>query len=304
MIKNATFIAMHYNFTQLLKQGKTLSKSKLIPVFLMVLFFAPNQVIAGGKPVGKHRLFLIPAAAYFFNSTYWDPNGVHKSYANNLHFGSTILSISSEYGFSRRLSLMATIPFISNRISQPGYSVGVSGFGDAEIGARYYLANINYNVYFSVQGSAVIPLYSTNDGKSLGYGTLGVDLRAIGAGDFAIGAKKFYWEANVGFRQFSGDSGPFQLKNSLSLSYSINKKNQISLAGTSLYSYSQAKTPLNVVNPLDVADTKDFNFNQLTASYAYSIKRNKSLFFSFSKFITGRNTGAGTTISVGYVYKY
>lgn len=273
-------------------------------VFLMLSLTAYNPAFAGGKPVGKHRLFLIPAAAYFFNSTYWDPNGVHKTYDNNLRFGSTILSINSEYGFSRRLSLVGSIPFIVNHISQPGSSLSTSGLGDAELGARYYFANINYNVYFSVQGSAVIPLYTNSDTRSLGYGSLGADVRLIGAGDFSIGAKKFYWEANTGIRQFSGSSGPFQLKNSLSLSYSINKKNQVSLAGTSLYSYSQAKTPLNTANPLDVADTKDFNFNQLTASYAYSIKRNKSLFFSFSKFITGRNTGAGTTISVGYVYKY
>jgi hypothetical protein len=295
---------MHNTFAKPSKRWIAVTKSVAMLVFLMILLIAYNPVFAGGKPVGKHRLFIIPAAAYFFNSTYWDPNGVHKSYANNLRFGSTILSINSEYGFSRRLSLIGSIPFINNRISQPGYAESIAGIGDAELGARYYIANINYNVYFSVQGSVVVPLYTTNDNKSLGYGTLGVDLKLIGAGDFAISGQKFYWEANAGIRQFSGSSGPFQLKNSLSLSYSINKKNQVSLAGTSLYSYSQSKTPLDITNPLDVADTKDFDFNQLTASYAYSIKRNKSVFFSFSKFITGRNTGAGTTISVGYVYKY
>jgi len=279
-------------------------KSRAILVFLVVSILAGNNVFAGGKPVGKHRLFLIPAAAYFFNSTYWDRNGVYRNYNNDLHFGSKILSINSEYGFSRRLSLVGSIPFIVNTASQSGITSSVAGLGDAELGARYYLANINYNVYFSVQGSLVVPLYSADPAKRLGYDKIGGDIRAIGAGDFAIGAKKFYWEVNVGLRQYTGSEGPFQLKNSVSLSYSINKKNQLSLAGTSLYSYSTQKTALNVVNPLDVADTKDFNFNQLTGSYSYSIKRNKSLFISFSKFITGTNTGAGTTVSIGYVYKY
>ncbi|MEO6521140.1 MAG: hypothetical protein ABIN91_05655 [Mucilaginibacter sp.] len=295
---------MHFFFTKTHKHINIFTRAALFLVFFTTLLSANNEVYAGGKPVGKKRLFLIPAAAYFFNSSYWDRSGVYRSYNNDLHFGSKILSINSEYGFSRRVSLMASIPFISNSISQSGYSASVSGFGDAELGIRYYLANINYNVYFSVQGNIVVPLYSNEVGKSLGYGSLGTDVKLIGAGDFSIASQKFYWEINTGVRQFLDDSGPFQLKNSLSFSYSINKKNQVSLAGTSLYSFSTLKQPLNVDNPLDVASTKDFNFNQLTASYAYSIKRNKSLFFSFSKFITGRNTGAGTTLSIGYVYKY
>lgn len=297
-------MAMHFNLTKTHTHTNIITRATLFFVFLTVLLSATDSAFAGGKPVGKKRLFLIPAAAYFFNSSYWDRSGVYRSYANDMHFGSKILSINSEYGFSRRVSLIASLPFIINSVSQSGSSSSVSGFGDAELGVRYYVANINYNVYFSVQGNLVIPLYSNADGKSLGYGALGTDVKLIGAGDFKIGSQKFYWEANVGMRQFLDDTGPFQLKNSLSLSYSIDKKNQVSLAGTSLYSFSTVKTPLNVVNPLDVASSKDFNFNQLTASYAYSIKRNKSLFFSFSKFITGKNTGAGTTLSVGYVYKY
>lgn len=295
---------MHYNFTKPLKGSSAVIKIAVAFVFLLISLFASHTVFAGGKPVGKHRLFIIPAAAYFFNSTYWDRQGVYRTYNQNLHFGSKIFSINSEYGFSRRLSLVGSIPFVINSSSQTGVTASVAGFGDAELGARYYLANINYNVYFSVQGSLVIPLYSTNDGKSLGYGTLGADLRGIGAGDFSIASQKFYWELNVGFRQFTGTSNPFQLKNSLSLSYSINRKNQVSIAGTSLYSFSPVKTASNENNVLDIGSTKDFNFNQLTASYSYSIKRNKSLFVSFSKFITGVNTGAGTTLSIGYVYKY
>ncbi|RKR82199.1 hypothetical protein BDD43_2370 [Mucilaginibacter gracilis] len=296
---------MHTNFTQPIKQANTAPiKAVIISAFFVALLITGGQVLASGKPVGKKRLFIIPAAAYFFNSTYWDRNGDYKKYDNNTHFGSTILSVNVEYGFSRRLSLLATMPFVINKISQAGYSTSVSGFGDAELGARYYVANINYNVYFSVQGNLVVPLYSSADGKSLGYGKLGTDIRAIGAGDISILSQKFYWEINTGFRQYLGDSGPFQLKNSLSLAYTLNKKSQVSVAGTSVYSFSDAKNALNVTNPLDVSNTKDFNFNQLTGSYSYSLKRNKTLFFSLSKFITGKNTGAGTTISVGYVYKY
>lgn len=296
-------MAMHYKVTHQLGRNHIIKAGALF-VFLMVSFIAGNTAFGSGKPVGKKRLFIIPAAAYFFNSTYWDRNGSYRSYNNDLHFGSKIFSINSEYGFSRRVSLMGSIPFIINSVSQPGITSTVMGFGDAELGVRYYLANINYNVYFSVQGGLVVPLYSSDPAKRLGYDKIGVDARAIGAGDFSISSQKFYWEVNVGLRQFVGDDGPFQLKNSISLSYSIDKKNQVSLAGTSLYSFSTQKNLLNVNNPLDVSNTKDFNFNQLTASYAYSIKRNKSLFFSFSKFITGTNTGAGTTLSVGYVYKY
>jgi hypothetical protein len=304
MIKNATFIAMRYDFIHTTVRSKAMMNKLVLLMMVLILAATASQTQAGGKPVGKKRLFLIPAASYFFNSTYWDKDGNYRSYNDNLHFGSKILSLSSEYGFSRKVSFVGSVPFIINTISSNTSSSSVSGLGDAELGVRYYVANINYNVYFSVQGNVVVPLYASDPTKNLGYDKLGGEIKGIGAGDFAIGAKKFYWEASVGGRQFAGSEGPFQLKSSLSLSYSINKKNQVSLAGTSLYSYSNTKTEVDPNNPLNVANSKQFNFNQLTGSYAYSIKRNKSLFFSFSKFITGTNTGAGTTLSVGYVYKY
>ncbi|EHQ28411.1 hypothetical protein [Mucilaginibacter paludis] len=278
-------------------------------VTLLVFFIASvipyTSAFAGGKPVGKKRLFLIPAAAYFFNSTYWDKNGLYHKYDDGLKFGSAILSVNSEYGFSRKISLMATVPYLINRVYQPGSATtSVSGLGDAEVGVRYYAFNIDYNFYFSVQGNLIIPLYKNTSDKSLGYQQLGTEVRLLGAGDFKFLSQKFYFEVSTGSRQYMGALAPFQLKNSLSLSYSLTKKNQLSIAGTSLYSFSAVKNSLNVVNPLDVATTKDFSFNQLTASYSYSIQRNKSLFLSFSKFITGRNTGDGSTLSIGYVYKY
>jgi hypothetical protein len=304
MIKKAIFIAMQYTFTQITVRGKIGVNKLALLLMILVLAGGSKIAFAGGKPVGKKRLFLIPAASYFFNSTYWDKDGNYRTYNDNLKFGSKILSLSSEYGFSRKVSFVGSVPFIINSITSNSSNASVAGLGDAELGVRYYVANINYNVYFSIQGNVVVPLYTNTATKNLGYDKLGGEIKGIGAGDFAIGAKKFYWEASVGGRQFAGSEGPFQFKGSLSLSYSINKKNQVSLAETSLYSYSATKTEVDPDNPLNVANSKQFNFNQLTGSYAYSIKRNKSLFVSFSKFITGTNTGAGTTISVGYVYKY
>lgn len=299
----ATFYKMQYNFTRFSKHICTVIKAIVLPVFFVIAVLTHTAVYAGGKPVGKKRLFLIPAAAYFFNNTFWDKNGKSSSYDNAGSFGSTILSINSEYGFSRRVSLVGSIPFVINHFSQAGFSNSISGLGDAELGVRYYVANINYNVYFSVQGNLVLPLYKNTPERSLGYEKLGSEIRLISAGDFKLFSQKLYFEVNAGTKQFLGDSGPLQLKYLGSLSYSIDRKNQVSLAETLLYSFSSVKT-FNSANPIDVVENKDFSFNQLTASYSYSIERNKSVFFSLSKFISGRNTGAGTTISVGYVYKY
>ena len=301
---NATFIAMHNNFFNKLKQTNTLLKTCAMLVLCAIMLVVNQTALASGKPVGKKRLFLIPAAAYFFNSTYWDPNGIRKTYDNNQRFGSFILSLSSEYGFSRRVSLVATIPLVINTVSGNGTTSSNSGLGDAELGVRFYVANIDYNVYFSVQGSAIIPLYTNTPLKSIGYDLLGAEVKLAAAGDFALSAKKFYWEVSAAPRQYFDGDGPFQAKGAASLSYSIDKHNQISLLGTTLYSFSNLKTALNTQNPLDVADTKNFNFTQLTGSYSYSIKRNKSVFASYSQFISGKNTGVGTTIAVGYVYKY
>lgn len=120
---------------------------------------------------------------------------------------------------------MATVPYLINRVYQPGSATtSVSGLGDAEVGVRYYAFNIDYNFYFSVQGNLIIPLYKNTSDKSLGYQQLGTEVRLLGAGDFKFLSQKFYFEVSTGSRQYMGALAPFQLKNSLSLSYSLTKK--------------------------------------------------------------------------------
>ena len=94
---------------------------------------------------------------------------VLSPFPNNGKFNSvTNLSLYAEYGLSRRCTLVASLPYAINNYSQDNYHPGtISGFTDLETGIQYYLANINYQYYFSLQGTAITPLYQE---PNLGYG--------------------------------------------------------------------------------------------------------------------------------------
>ncbi len=284
----------------LFEQLYSRSKASGFVILLALLFVFNNQLYAGGRPVGRKRVYLIPSVAYFLNNKFWDANGNKQTYADNGKFSSLILSLNSEYGFSRRVSLVGRLPYLIDNFNQGGISRTVAGLGDASVGVRYYFANINYNIYFSIQGSVTMPLYKNTINKSLGYEKLGPEIAFLSSGDFGIGSQKFYYEFEGGVKRYIGEPGPMQYKYSGSISYIIDRKNQVSIGETGLFSSSTDKT----FNPTDLIVNQDFSFQQVTAGYSYSIQRNKSIFVSASKFISGKNTGIGSTLSLGYVYKY
>lgn len=286
-------------FTPLLKK---VPKAQLLymPILLGVMLFSIAQTYAGGRPVGKKRLLLIATSAYFFNDQYWDENGAVQSYANNGKYATFNLTLTAEYGFSRRLALLTSLPYYANYFNSTASSTTTSSLGDASVGVSYYIANIAYRTYFSVQSNFLFPVYNNTGSTNYGYGEIGANAKFLASGDFKIGEKPFSYTASVGGTQYFGNQAPLQLSFSGTLGFNITKNNELSFIETTTSSFSSSKT----FNPTSAVPAKDFTYSEVTVTFAHNISRNKSIFFSGTRFVAGNNTGVGNRVSLGYAYKF
>jgi protein XagA len=278
-----------------------LNSTKILLFTLIFFITGYNLSFAdGGFPVRPGRLLISPSVGYFFANSQWDSTGAKKPFANNGKYSSIGITFYSEYGISRRFAAVVSLPYVINSYTQniDPKSTTSQGLTDLETGIRYYLANINFIYYFSIQGTAITPLYTNNN--SLGYGEEGAELKLAFSGTARMGSLSTYFNASDGVRQYFGTNGPIQNRYSGTFGISLDKqyKNQISATVSGINSFSNDKrfSPILETN-------KDFSFIEASLGYGHSFSRQVSLFLSGGKFLTGRNTGDGTTVTLAFIYR-
>jgi len=113
--------------------------------------------------------------------------------------------------------------------------------------------------------------------------------------------RSVYFDASEAVRQYFGNQGPIQDRYQVTGGITLDKafKNQVSLTFGGLWSESDNKG-FNYVNP---EQAKNFAFKQLTLSYGHTFTSRFSTFLSVGQFLTGRNTGDGTSISLAVAYR-
>ena len=265
---------------------------------LAILIMALNKKsFADGFPVRPKTLILNPSVSYFFANKAWDSLGVKKPFPLNGQFTAITYSLSAEYGISRRWTFVALLPFVSNTFEQTGYKNSANGLTDLETGIRYYLANIDYRYYIMLQGTVITPLYTN---PNLGYGQSGAEIKLSFAGSGHLFGRNTYFSLEDGVRQYFGSTGPTQNRYSGTYGITLDSKfkNQVSVSLGGFYSTSS----FTKFDP-NPAVNKNFAFNQVSLSYGHSFSREFSVFLSGGKFITGRNTGAGSSASVSLIIK-
>ncbi|WP_295793218.1 hypothetical protein [Mucilaginibacter sp.] len=269
--------------------------------FTLILFITTESVsyADGGFPTRPGRLLIAPSVSYFFANSQWDSTGVKSRFPNNGKFSSVGVTLYAEYGISRKFAAVASIPFVYNMYDQTGLPQSTSsGLTDMETGLRYYLANIDFVYYFSIQGTAITPLYSNNN--SLGYGQEGAELKLAFSGTGHLGGLSTYFNAADGVRQYFGTNGPIQNRYNATFGLTLDEdyENQISATVSGIYSQSNDKR-FSVIPQTN----KDFSFLQASIGFGHSFTRETSLFLSGGRFLTGRNTGIGTSVSLAFIYR-
>jgi len=282
--------------------GQLKSFTKTSFVVLIITLTLQNKTFAdGGFPVRPGRLLISPSVSYFFANSQWDSTGVKKPFPNAGKYTSVGVTLYGEYGISRRFAAVLSLPYVYNDLSQniAPRNYTSSGLTDLETGIRYYLANIDFIYYFSLQGTAITPLYSNN--ASLGYGEEGGELKLAFSGSGHLGDLSSYFNAADGVRQYFGTNGPIQNRYNATYGLSLDEEfeNQLSLTVSGINSWSNDKRFISALPETN----KDFSFLQASLSYGHSFTHEISLFLSGGEFLLGRNTGVGTTVSLAFIYR-
>jgi hypothetical protein len=282
--------------------GPLKSFIKTLLAALTLFITLQNKAFAdGGFPVRPGRLLISPSVSYFFASSQWDSTGVKKPFANGGKYTSLGVTLYSEYGISRRFAAVVSLPYVLNNYTQniSPTSTQSSGLTDLEAGLRYYLANIGFVYYFSIQGTAITPLYSNN--ASLGYGEEGGELKLAFSGSGHLVNLSTYFNAADGVRQYFGNNGPIQNRYNATFGLSLDQtfSNQVSVTLSGINSFSNDKTFVSAVPETN----KNFSFLEASLSYGHSFTREISLFLSGGEFLAGNNTGVGTTLSLAFIYR-
>jgi len=271
--------------------------SKYLLTGIVIFAIATGKSYAGGFPVRPGRISLSPSATYFFANKAWDADSHKGAFANNGKFSSWSYSLYSEVGLSRKFTLSVLAPYVMNTFSTDMGTSKSSGFQDLEVGIRYYLANISYKYYFSLQGTAILPMYTNT---ALGYNQKGAELKLAFAGSGHLFGKNSFFILENGVREYFGYESVFQDRYNATYGLTLDKKfrEQISLSVGGFYATSINKD-FNV-NP---SASKNFAFNQVSLSYGHSFAKSLSLFLTGGTFIAGRNTGAGSSFSASLNYR-
>lgn len=261
------------------------------------MMLAPNTSHAGGFPVRPKRLLLSPSFSYFYADRGWDSLRRKTLFPEGGQFESLGFSLYAEYGLSRRFTLVALLPYVKNTYEDNTAKTVTMGFTDLEVGLRYYLANINYIYYFTIQGTFVQPLYTD---PGLGYNQQGAEIKLAFAGSGKVLGKNYYFTLENGVRQYFGPEGPIQDRYTGSFGLTLDRRfrHQVSVSLGGFYSASSFTrfSPIQSTN-------KNFAFNQASFTYGYTFSRRFSIFLSAGHFINGRNTGDGTTASASFLFK-
>lgn len=265
-------------------------------VIILLTAMQNKSYATGGFPVRPGRLTLSPSVSYFFANNQFDANSHRGAFPENGRFSSLGTSLYAEYGLSRRFSLSALVPYVSNTYKDNMATYLNSGFGDAEIGIRYYLANISYKYYFSLQATAILPMYTN---LNLGYNQKGGELRLAFAGSGHLFGKNSYFVLENGVREYFGYESVFQDRYNATYGITLDKKfrEQVSVSVGGFYVSSDNKSFSPNPNT-----AKNFAFNQVSVSYGHSFSKKVALFLTGGTFITGRNTGAGSNVSASLNY--
>ena len=255
-----------------------------------------NNSYAGGTPVRKGAYVITTSFSYFNATRVWDKNGVASDYPENGYFNSGGVSLYGEYGASRQVTLIASIPYSYNTYAQSSFKAIAQGLGDAEIGARYYLGNVDFKFYFALQGSMVVPLYNIAS-NNLGFGAFGADFKLIGSGNAPMGGEKnFFYSLEAGGRQYFNESGPFQLRSTVTAGLSFDKANSLALSSSGVMSTSSNKSFNN-----NILVNKDFRYLNASASLGHTFSPVLSVYVNYTKFFLGRNTVIGSNASLSFI---
>lgn len=269
-----------------------MKKDITISLFTCLLFISilPQKTFAG-FPIGKYRNVIVPTFSYYRQTDRFDDKDHVIKGAPGTSFTSYSSSLFIGYGISRRLDIIATIPYLyQQNIVAPGYKLVDAGLGDAVVGFNYNLVNSNFIRFFSIGVSAIVPLYNIHDGPSpLGLSAYGSELKLMYCGNLPKDvATKGYFNLELGYRRYYTTQGPDQISLLGTVGYPVSAHDQLSLDILLWRSFSSNKD-----FDANIFAAHDYSFFKPQLNYGHTFTRRFSAFAGGFYIPFGVNTGVG-----------
>ena len=266
-------------------------------IALCVLYTTEAQ--AGGWPVGKGRWVWAPSFIVYYSKQYWDKDKVLHTLPDKDKFVSYYMAQYVDYGLSRKLDLIASIPVVYQKSIVGGIAHSAAGLGDVMLGLSYNFADLNRYTHLSIQGSAIIPAYKVNPDIPMGFGVMGAEARFTVAGGTGRQLGNAYYVLDAGYRYYFQTAGPSQFSYNVTVGIPINKYNQVGFDAGGLISSSTIKdfTP-------NINIGRDYSFFKVSAKYGRQISRTVSIYLSGYTTPAGRNMGKGYGGMASFICKF
>ncbi|WPU93430.1 hypothetical protein SNE25_29350 [Mucilaginibacter sabulilitoris] len=268
-------------------------------ILFLAGFITPYKAYAGW-PIGKYRDIVIPSMFLYHQTDRFDNNGKIVKGQTGTGFTSYSANLYMGYGISRRLDLIASVPYVYVQNKFTNGTVTNSGPGDLYMGLSYNLVNFNYVRFLSIQVSGIAPLYRKFDpAADLGLGNFGAELKLMYCGNLpkAI-ASKGYFNTEIAYRRYFDIQGPDQLSFGGTVGYPISRHDQLSLELLFFRSFSSNKA----FNP-NINNSRDYAFFKPSLNYGHQFSRRLSTFIGGYYTPFGKNTGVGYGGSVLAIIK-
>src|ERR1700744_5692582 len=189
----------------------------IVRTCLLLVLSIPLKTFAG-FPIGKYRNVVVPTFSYYHQTDRFDSKGNTIKGAPGTGFTSYSASLFIGYGLTRRLDIIATVPYLyQQNILGPGNKLTNQGVGDATIGFSYNLVNFNYVRFLSIGVSGIVPLYNLGNNSTqllsaLGLGSYGTEVKLMYCGNLpkAIFDKGFF-NTEIAYRRYYNAQGPDQI---------------------------------------------------------------------------------------------
>ncbi len=239
-----------------------------------------------GFPVGKGRTVFSIAYSYFYSDHYFNNQSKLKKSDNifSSHYGSIFVA----HGFTRRLDIAASIPYLYESSNYNYIAVSRHGLADAQIAASYTKPNKLYNKFTTIKVAGILPLSHGINPIPISYDACGVDVSVSYTKARNSLAHRGYFSVEGTCRHYFDGDGPTQFLFNIQRFTSISRYCYIDYGLYGMVSSSKNIDYMGIYN-----SSKDFYNMQLKLSLCKKVKRNLSVYLE--GFITpiGNNTACG-----------
>jgi hypothetical protein len=279
----------------LIPKPQTLSHNSLLVFgFLLCLNWMTLSVHAGAWTQKKGQVLSISSYSYYETSETFDEDGDLYALSNDGSFTKQSFNEYLEYGITDSLTATGNFFYDLVEFENNSGSDTNSGFSDQEVGLRYRVFNEGPTV--SLQGTLKFPMYSLSRTPILGNNQIDLEQRMLIGNSYKAFARSAFWNIELGYRaRFDGpaDQLRFQLLHGIDLFSQL--QGIIQLDGTHSVGGS---TPQNLGNNVTV--NTDYSLLRGSLTLIYRITETSGVHLCVFRHLTGRNTGQGNGVEVGF----